>query len=61
MGLRNMFGDVALEETQKEIGLVNGDVLKAILIELKIMNTHLEALSGESVRHHEIEDVEYDS
>ena len=61
MGLRNAFGDIALESTQEDIKIDHGELLLAIFTELRIMNKHLEILSGEPVRRHDIEDIEYDS
>ena len=55
MGLRNMFGDVALESTQLETNLSHGELLLEVLKQLRIMNMHLSAISGEKVNEHDIE------
>jgi hypothetical protein len=55
MGLRNAFGDIALEETQKEIGFTQEDLLIDILRQLKIMNMHLAHISDQRIQ---IEDIE---
>lgn len=61
MGLRNLFGEVALEETQLDIRLDHGDLLVEILQQLRIMNVHLSAISGEKVDTKDIEGEHYDS
>lgn len=55
MGLRNMFGDVALEATQLDIKLDHGEALIEILKQLRIMNIHLAAISGERVNAQDVE------
>jgi hypothetical protein len=61
MALRNLFGDVALEATQLDIKLDHGEALLEILKQLRIMNTHLAAISGERVNEHDVEGEHYDS
>lgn len=56
MGLRNLFGEVALEETQKDIGFTQEDLLIDILRQLKIMNMHLAHLSDQRIKIEDIED-----
>lgn len=56
MALRNLFGDVALEATQLNISLDHGELLSDILKELRIMNVHLRAISGEKVDTHDIQE-----
>ena len=56
MALRNLFGEIALEETQKEAAFTQEDLLIDILRQLKIMNVHLTKLSDEHVRVEDIED-----
>jgi len=56
MGLRNAFGDIALEETQKEIGFTQEDLLIDILRQLKIMNMHLAHISDQRIQIEDIED-----
>ena len=56
MGLRNAFGDIALEETQKEIGFTQEDLLIDILRQLKIMNMHLAHISDQRIKIEDIED-----
>lgn len=48
--LVNMFGDIALEATQ----LDQADLLRELLIQIKILNVHMQKLSDENVR---IDDV----
>lgn len=55
MALRNLFGDVALESTQLDLKLDHGELLLEILQQLRIMNLHLAAISGERVNEHDIE------
>ncbi len=61
MALRNLFGDVALEATQLDINLNHGDTLLDILQQLRIMNVHLQAISGEKVDEHDTEAQHNDS
>ena len=56
MGLRNLFGEIALESTQMENGQDEQDLLLDILRQLKIMNVHLAHLSDQTVRIEDIED-----
>lgn len=56
MALRNLFGEVALEETQKEVGLTQEDLLIDILRQLKIMNLHLAHLSDQRITVDDIEE-----
>ena len=56
MALRNLFGDIALEETQKLSGQDQQDLLIDILRQLKIMNMHLAHLSDQRVKIEDIED-----
>ena len=56
MGLRNLFGEIALESTQMENGQDEQDLLLDILRQLKIMNVHLSHLSDQTVRIEDIED-----
>lgn len=56
MGLRNAFGDIALEETQKEIGFTQEDLLIDILRQLKVMNMHLAHISDQRIKIEDIED-----
>lgn len=58
MALVNMFGNVALESTQSEINIDHGEMLVQILRELKVMNQHLAAISGERVSDIDIEEFE---
>jgi hypothetical protein len=55
MGLRNAFGDIALESTQLENGQDAQDLLIDILRQLKIMNMHLAHISDQRIQ---IEDIE---
>lgn len=55
MALRNLFGDVALESTQVELKLDQGELLTEILRQLVIANKHLAAISGERVSLDEID------
>ena len=52
MGLRNLFGEIALEETQKD----TGELLLEVLTELKIMNVHLQHLSDQRVTKADVEE-----
>lgn len=61
MALRNLFGDVALESTQVELNVTHGELLLEILVQLRIMNTHLAAISGERVNEQDIEGEHHDS
>lgn len=61
MALRNLFGDVALESTQVDINLTHGELLLEILVQLRIMNIHLAAVSGEKVSEHDTEGEQHDS
>ena len=56
MGLRNLFGDVALEATQLEGNLTQEDLLIEVVKQLKIMNIHLAHLSDQTVRDEDVED-----
>lgn len=56
MALRNLFGEVALEETQKEAAFTQEDLLIDILRQLKIMNMHLAHLSDQRIKIEDIED-----
>lgn len=56
MGLRNMFGDVALETTQEDVALLHGELLLKILIELKRMNVHLAHLTDQNVTDADVEE-----
>ena len=56
MGLRNLFGEVALEETQRELGLTQEDLLIDILRQLKIMNLHLAHISDQRITVDDIEE-----
>lgn len=56
MALRNLFGDIALEATQKETGQDQQDLLIDILRQLKIMNVHLAHISDQRVQIEDIED-----
>lgn len=56
MGLRNAFGDIALESTQRENGQDAQDLLLDILRQLKIMNMHLAHLSDQRIKIEDIED-----
>lgn len=56
MALRNLFGDVALEETQLEGNLTQQDLLIEVVKQLKIMNIHLAHLSDQSVRDEDVEE-----
>lgn len=56
MALRNLFGEVALEETQKEAAFTQEDLLIDILRQLKIMNLHLAHLSDQRIQIEDIED-----
>ena len=56
MGLRNLFGDVALEETQLDIKLDHGELLLEMVRQLRIMNLHLSAISGEKIDSHDVQE-----
>lgn len=56
MALRNLFGDVALEETQLEGNLTQQDLLIEVVKQLKIMNLHLAHLSDQTVRDEDVEE-----
>jgi len=56
VGLRNLFGDVALEATQLEGNLTQEDLLIEVVKQLKIMNIHLAHLSDQTVRDEDVED-----
>ena len=56
MALRNIFGDVALESTQIETNISHGDLLLEVLKQLRMMNIHLAAISGEKVDTQDAED-----
>ena len=56
MGLRNLFGEVATEETLQEMGFTQEDLLIDILRQLKIMNMHLAHLSDQRIKIEDIED-----
>lgn len=56
MALVNMFGKTALEETQKDIELLHGELLRDILIELKKLNVHMAHLSDQNVTDQDIEE-----
>lgn len=49
MALVNMFGKVALEDTQSDIKIEHGELLLEILRQLHTMNLHLATISGERV------------
>lgn len=61
MALRNLFGEVALESTNLEARMEQGELLLEILVQLRIMNTHLAAISGERVTETEVEGEYHDS
>ena len=48
--LVNAFGKITLEETQTD----NRELLEEILLQLKIMNVHLQYLTDERVRREDI-------
>ena len=50
--LINVFGEVALDETQRD----SRELLEEILIELRIMNVHMEAITNERVRKTDVEE-----
>ena len=54
MGLRNLFGDISLEDTQVELR----EALQEIVIQLKIMNVHLEHISEQHVLRADVEDTQ---
>ena len=56
MALRNLFGEVSLESTQLDIKLDSGELLLDVLKQLRIMNVHLQAISGEKVDQHDIQE-----
>ena len=56
MGLRNLFGEVATEETLQEMGFTQEDLLIDILRQLKVMNMHLAHLSDQRIKIEDIED-----
>jgi len=56
MGLRNLFGEVATEETLQEVAFTQEDLLIDILRQLKIMNVHLAHLSDQRIKIEDIED-----
>ena len=56
MALRNLFGNVALESTQLDTNLTHGELLEEILKQLRMMNIHLAAISGEKVDTQDAED-----
>lgn len=56
MALVNMFGKTALEETQKDIELLHGELLRDILIELKKLNVHMAHLSDQNVTDQDVEE-----
>jgi len=56
VGLRNLFGDVALEATQLEGNLTQEDLLIEVVKQLKIMNLHLSHLSEQIVRDEDVEE-----
>lgn len=56
MALRNLFGDVALEDTQLEGNLTQEDLLIEVVKQLKIMNLHLAHMSDQTVRDEEVEE-----
>jgi hypothetical protein len=45
-----------LEETQKDIELLHGELLRDILIELKKLNVHMAHLSDQNVTDQDIEE-----
>lgn len=55
MSLRNLFGEVATEETLQEARFTQEDLLIDILRQLKVMNMHLAHLSDQRIK---IEDIE---
>lgn len=52
MALRNLFGEIALESSQKD----TQELLVEILTELKIMNLHLEHISDQRINRAEVEE-----
>lgn len=58
MALVNMLGGLALESTQQDTQLEHGEILLQILLELRQMNMHLAAISGEKITAAEIQDYE---
>lgn len=56
MGLRNLFGEVATEETLQELNFTQEDLLIDILRQLKVMNMHLAHLSDQRIQIEDIED-----
>lgn len=56
MALRNLFGDVALEDTQLDIKLDHGELLLEMVKQLRIMNLHLQAISGEKIDSHDVQE-----
>lgn len=54
--LVNMFGDIALEDTQKD----QIEVMRELLVQIRILNIHMQKLSDERVLVEDVIQGEYD-
>lgn len=59
MGLRNLFGEIALEETQVTNRLTQEEMLAQILIELRKLNLHMTHISDQRITNEDIGSEEY--
>lgn len=58
MALVNMFGKVALEDTQLDIKLEHGEILMEVLLELRKINMHLAHMTDQHITDQDVEDTE---
>jgi len=58
VALVNMFGKVALEETQLDIKLDHGEILMEVLLELRKINMHLAHMTDQHITDQDVEDTD---